>query len=60
MIRDTSGNIITGIKKSTTNALVVDDSKEYNKYMRERKLLQRIEQLEREVDEIKHLLKNRE
>lgn len=43
---------LTGIKKSVNGGLIVDDSVAFNKYKREKQLLQRITALERQVKEL--------
>ena len=55
MITDNKGNVVSGIKKSTTG-LVVDDKNSYNKYLREKETLMRITNLEKEVESLKRII----
>lgn len=57
-VKDQSGNIIPGIMKGDIGSLVVTDVDQYYKYMREKESIQKINNLENEVQQLKELVQS--
>ena len=60
MVKDAQGNIIPGLFKDKSGALVVSDTAEFAKYKRQQQLAhsstERIKQLSNEVDSLKEMV----
>lgn len=59
-VKDENGNIIHGIAKDKTGAVIVTDNKEFNKYKRQRELAEeqaaRISELSSKVNALEQLV----
>lgn len=55
-VKDESGNIIPGLFKDSVGAIIVEKNYDYNKYVQEKKRLDKINNLESEVKELKELI----
>lgn len=55
-VKDPHGNILPGIMKGDVGNLVVTDKDQYYKYMREKESIQKINNLENEVQQLKELI----
>lgn len=55
-VKDQNGNIIPGIVKSDVGGLIVTDTERYYKYMREKESIQKINNLEHEIQQLKELV----
>lgn len=57
-VKDDSGNIVSGILKVADGVLIAEPGQEYNKYLQEKKRLDKINNLESEIKELKELVKS--
>lgn len=57
-VKDDSGNIVSGILKVADGVLIAEPGQEYNKYLQEKKRLDKINNLESEIKELKELIKS--
>lgn len=57
-IKDVSGSVIPGLKRSTTGGLVVDSIDSYQKHVREQSLVMDIQQLKKDVHELKAIIRS--
>lgn len=55
-VKDQAGNIIPGLMKSNTGNLVVSNQEQYYKYVREKQSIEKINSLEKEVQQLKELI----
>lgn len=53
---DQNGNILPGIVKGNIGGLIVTDETQYQKYIREKESIQKINGLENEVQQLKELV----
>lgn len=55
-VKDQNGNIIPGIQKSSTGGIIVEKNSEYEKYLREKEIITRLNKIEKDFDELKYIL----
>lgn len=55
-VKDESGNLVPGLLKDNLGAIIVEKDYNYNKYVQEKKRLDKINNLESEVKELKELI----
>ena len=51
-VKDQSGNIVPGLLKDSLGSIIVEKDYDYNKYVQEKKRLDKINNLESEVKEL--------
>jgi 2-polyprenyl-3-methyl-5-hydroxy-6-metoxy-1,4-benzoquinol methylase len=55
-LKDQNGNTITGMTKNILGDIVVTDTNKYYKYIREKESIQKMNNLENEVQQLKALI----
>lgn len=57
-VKDESGNIVAGLFKDNLGNLVVNDNKAYNTYLKSKQQQETINNLSKELTELKELINN--
>lgn len=55
-VKDENGNVINGLVKDNLGNIIVNNDKEYNRYIQEKNMQQSVNQLEHEVKELKSMI----
>lgn len=55
-IKNSDGSILNGVYKTELGAIIIDDKKEFNKYKMERERILKMNNMERELHELKSML----